>query len=139
MANNVVTIGGRELNLTRPRGRAGRLLVVHVQETLRVITPAIQALADQADGKISQNEMMDIFLGVTNRLFEDPALKFEDQILPAMFVNSDAGLSDKEINKILDEMTDTPVQILMQYVGAVNFWMGMDELDQEEISEAEKK
>jgi hypothetical protein len=130
-----IKLGDQELQLVRPKGRAGRKLIVKVQETLRLVSPVIAA----SDSGTSEAAMADMLFSVTNQLFTDEKLGFEDEILPALYMYSDLGLKEEEALERLDQIEDPPFQILMQYIKAINFWTGITEEEQEELDEAAKK
>jgi hypothetical protein len=130
-----IKLGGEELRLVRPKGRAGRKLIVKVQETLRLVSPVIAA----TDLGKSEAVLADMLFDVTNQLFTDEKLAFEDEILPALYMHSELGLSKEEAMERLEQIDDPPFQILMQYIQAINFWTGITEQEQKEVQEAVKK
>ena len=129
---NVVFIGDETYYLVRPKGRVGRRFISAVQEALRVVTPAMGVSEDEARG-------IETMIKVTNRLFEDEGLQFEDLILPGMLKYTTAGLSDDKIKEILGSIDDSPMKLMMEFINAANFWLGMSGYNREELLEALKK
>lgn len=130
--DNVIFLGDETYYLVRPKGRAGRRFISTVQEALRVVTPAMGVSEDDERG-------IDTMIRVTNRLFEDDALQFESLILPGMLKYTTSGPSDEKVEEILDGIEDPPMKIMMEFINAANFWLGMAGYNREEMLEALKK
>ena len=133
-----VTIGGQELRLARPKGRAGRLFVARVQKLLKTVAPMALEYAD-VDGTDIGVDDLGALLDVSSDLFFDDDLKLEDEILPGLFIWSDAGLTKEEALARLDEIEDTPMEISNAIMAAAVYWIRPDEDDEEALAEAQKK
>ena len=133
-----VTIGGQELRLARPKGRAGRLFVARVQKLLKTVAPMALEYAD-VDGTDIGVDDLGALLDVSSDIFFDEDLKLEDEILPGLFIWSDAGLTKEEALARLDEIEDTPMEISNAIMAAAVYWIRPDEDDADALAEAQKK
>ena len=90
-----VTIGGEELTLLRPVGRAGRRFVAKVQESLRTLTPIALSLSD-ADQEDLTSSQLNALLEASSHLFQDESLKFEDEVLPGLYMFSNKKMTKEK-------------------------------------------
>ena len=135
-----VTVGGQELRLARPKGRAGRLFIARVQKLLKIVAPMALEYAD-VDGVKDDIGASDLgaLLDVSSDIFFDDDLKLEDEILPGLFIWSDASMTKEEALARLDEIEDTPMEISNAIMAAAVYWIRPDEDDQDALMEAQKK
>ena len=133
-----VTIGGEELTLLRPVGRAGRRFVAKVQGVLRTLTPIALSLSDTDQEDLTSTQL-NALLEASSHLFENESLEFEDEVLPGVYMFSSAKLTkDKALAK-LDKIEDTPLELTIMFITASTYWINPPTDEQEALSEAVKK
>lgn len=141
--SNVIVLGGEELRLVRPKGRAGRRFVVRIQATFDTIVPFMSnPLFQKDENKLTDEERLQgakALFDLSSKLFLDENLHFEDEILPGLYVFSELGLTQEQARKKLDTLDESPSQITMQYMLAFNYFVSMDQEDREAVDEALKK
>ncbi len=133
-----VTIGGEELTLLRPVGRAGRRFVAKVQGALRTLTPIALSLSDTDQEDLTSTQL-NALLEASSHLFENESLEFEDEVLPGVYMFSSAKLTkDKALAK-LDKIEDTPLELTIMFITASTYWINPPVDEQEALGEAVKK
>lgn len=134
-----VTVGGQELRLVRPKGRAGRLFIARVQKLLKTVAPMALKYTDVVGVDNIGADDLGALLDVSSDIFFDKDLKLEDEILPGLYIWSDAGLTKEEALARLDEIEDTPMEISNAVMAAAVYWIRPDEDDEKALAEAQKK
>ena len=133
-----VTIGGEELTLLRPVGRAGRRFVAKVQESLRTLTPIALSLSD-ADQEDLTSSQLNALLEASSHLFQDESLKFEDEVLPGLYMFSNKKMTKEKALARLDKIEDTPLELTITFITASTYWINPPVDEQEALGEAVKK
>ena len=133
-----VTVGGQELSLVRPKGRAGRLFNARVQKALKIIAPMAMQHSDGDLDDISAEDL-GALLDVSSDIFIMEDLKLEDELLPGLFIWSDAALTKDKALARLEEIEDTPMELTNAFMVAAVYWIRPDEDDGEALEEAQKK
>jgi hypothetical protein len=139
---STIELGGEELRLVRPKGRAGRRFIVRIQSTFDVLRPLMEQGDVLAKAKLTEEEQTDfavLLFEIAKRLFLDEDLHFEDEILPGLYVYSHLGLTVEQAKKKLDGLDETPSEIVSQYMVAFQYFLSVDREDREAVDEALKK
>jgi hypothetical protein len=136
-------LGGEELRLVRPKGRAGRRFIVRVQSTFDLIAPIYNdPLLKKKESEMTDDEQIELgskMIKLSNTLFLDENLHFEDEILPGLYQFSELGLSPAEARKKLDTLDDTPQEIIGQFLIAFQYFISVNREDKEAVDEALEK
>jgi hypothetical protein len=134
---NVVELGGETIRLTAPKGRGGRMFIIRVQTAFKALMEdgGGQAFLEGAlpgSKKKKDEDEVKMFMSMistSTKLWTDPEVMFEDEVLPGFFIWSTHGLDKAGAIEKLEQISDTPLQILVQFFSAATFWMSPQEAE----------
>lgn len=135
---NVISLFGEDIRLVRPKGLAGLRFISKAQLVLKRVLEALEPFQAKI-GKKSTTELVvtSETLGLMSELLDE---EFINEILPAFYMHSTAGMSKDEAMAHIETKeisTEAIAGIFEAFTDAMNFW-GVAE-DPEALDAAQKK
>lgn len=123
---NTITLSGETLRLTMPKGRKGRQGIVKAQHAFEALMREVGG-TEALDGIDNMNALI-----ASRSLFEYEG--FEDEIMPWVLTNTTSHMSEVEALAFYDEVSDSTINIMNQFIAAMFFFLAGS--DSEALEEA---